>query len=183
MRGKKFSKHVKFSVKDRTILICGHILPTTPLLIAKAILKIAIANERKKIRVFISSSGGDFHASLQIYQFFAHLPVKLETVACDEVASGALLILQGGKKRFAFTNSKLRFHEAVLDLTDGSYSTKKIKEMISEIDLVNAAQLLILTARGMPVSSIFNSFKHEDMLTAEDALKLHLIDGIIKDKF
>ena len=179
-------RHVICNIEKRFIFLREGIFPITQTLITNAIKRLQDADPNKKINFYITGVGGDSHVSFRIYQAMRRTSMVVNTICVDFVKSGSLLISQAGKKRFATEETKFIFHMA-RDTEDGIMEVLKNEDLNGEkhlkmaknLFLLDAMQLLILGEKGRPFSEIKNLLSTNAEISAEKALQLNLIDGIL----
>ena len=143
---------LRYDLKNRRIYLVGEVIRGMSRLVEKAIYLMQKKDPRAPIGMFLSSDGGSYPESLEIYQIILNSRARIDVMVADKAFSGASLILQAGKKRIAFPEAKIGFHR------------------------------FIYTRRGRPVEKILELFNLGAQFTARTAKKLHLIDEIIKAK-
>ena len=175
------AQHVICDIEKRFIFLRGQIKPISAILIENALQRLVKHNASLPICFFISSAeGGDAYASLRIFQMIRHSPLVINTIAVGVVYSGALLILQAGKKRFAVSGTKHNFHMAEDTFLKGQvFNAQRYMAAVDTLMLIDAGQFLIFTERGRPVAEIKRLFRSNAKISAQKALKLNLIDGIV----
>lgn len=55
----------------------------------------------KKLKLLISSGGGDVDSAIRIYSYLKALAIEIETIAFGQIDSAANIIYAAGKKRVA----------------------------------------------------------------------------------
>jgi len=173
-------KNVSYSVSSRRIIIQGEITNITATNFEQALKKIILDKKRKPIVVFINSRGGDCFACLKIYHLIEEKSeTPIFTVAFELARSGAFFITEAGRRRFAASRTEFKFHR-----TDNkNHRRMNAIDHLQEADvlmLIDAQQLHIFCRRGRPTKEIFDLFRREATLNEKKALKLKLIDGIVK---
>src|SRR3989344_734783 len=184
MRRKKLPKHVFYNLKKRRVYLNGPIISVTPLLIERAFNKL-ISISAAPAQLLISSAGGDYYATMKIFYFISKVidekKVIVDTVVVDHAVSGAALLSQAGKKKFAYKGATLKFHSAIHPLFEKErYNARMHMEAAFKLFRIDAVQLFIFSYDGRPISKIFQLFDEEAEITAEEAKKYKLIDEIIK---
>jgi ATP-dependent protease ClpP protease subunit len=176
----EISSQVLCDSKKRSIHLKGPIISLTPYHIKRAVRKLTKHDANTPIHLLISSSGGDFYASLHIFQYIKRCSTPIYTIVVEKAVSGALLILQGGKKRYARQGATLGFHNVIHRLrADDVYNSTRYRQQLEELCRIDAIQCLILTKHGRPVNEILKLFGEEARISAKCAKQLHLIDDII----
>ena len=182
------AKHVICDVEKRFIFLNGDIFFITFTLIENYLKELTAIDANRLVNFYINSTGGDFYASLQICHLLRRVPVTINTIAVDFAKSGGLLILQTGEKRFSTNETSLGFHmakvtkdsiENIFKTTDNDVNSRILMELAQELFLIDAQQMIILGERGRPISKIKKLFSRNAEITAQQALKLNLIDGIL----
>ena len=184
MPNKKSPRHVFYDLEKRRIYLIGLITPITPFLIERAFDKLISVNVAP-IKLLISSEGGDYYATLKIFYCISKViderKVIVDTIVVDYANSGAALISQAGKKKFAYEKATIKFHSAVRPFFEKErYNARMHMEAALKLFRIDAVQLFIFSYDGRPVSKIFQLFDEEAEITAVEAKKLKLIDEIIK---
>ncbi|MBU6370459.1 MAG: ATP-dependent Clp protease proteolytic subunit [Patescibacteria group bacterium] len=75
----------------------------------------------KKIRVLISSTGGDVDSAIRIYSYLKALPFEVETIALSQIDSAANIIYVAGQQRIAIKGCRFFLHEGTF--TTGAQTT------------------------------------------------------------
>ena len=179
--GKKRS--VVCDKKRRLIIIQNSITEATPVNFERALLKL-LKKKRKPIIVMVTGPGGDAFASFKIYHIirkYCH-QATITTVGYNKlVCSGALLILQAGEYRFLSKKPVLGMHQA-----EGIFSPNSRMNIhscafhLTLLSRIDGQQLHILTERGRPIKKIYRLFNRDASISPANALRLNLIDGVIK---
>src|SRR3989344_2266392 len=187
--GEILNKRVVYDIKRRFIFLNGDIRFITFTLVENAVKKLQSHNSKKPINFFINTEGGDFYASLQIYQLLKRTPVKFNTIAVDFANSGGFLILEAGDKRFAAgKETTFGFHRAKethgsIDMlfkeTNNDINAQILSACLQELLLIDAQQIIIFSEKGRPISKVKSLFLKNTEISAKQALKLNLIDGIL----
>lgn len=178
--------HVKYNVRERAIYLRGEIKPCTAFLIdraVKAILQDCRCGQ-KFIFFFIDSPGGDFDATMAIWQTFAPLSDQLVTIAHHRAYSGGILLLELGKLRLATVATTFLIHSACVEVPwKNSYlNSAESLEIFNQSSILNYDQFKILTMHGGIASQILPMFssKNDTIFGVRKAIQLKLLDGVIK---
>lgn len=75
----------------------------------------------KKLKLIISSSGGDVDSAIRIYAYLKALPIEIETIALSQIDSAANIIYAAGSKRVAIAGCRFFLHEGTF--TSASQTT------------------------------------------------------------
>lgn len=175
---------VRYNLKHRRIYLVGEVVCGMSRLVENAINLMQKKNPRARIGVYLSSIGGLYPESLEIYQIIWNSQARIDVIAVDKAFSGAFLILQAGERRMAFPEATMRFHKAegMPNLKNANLNAEGFFNMAVECIEIDAMQRLIFTVRGRPVRKVLQLFHNEAEITADDAKRLHLIDKILDPK-
>lgn len=138
-----------------------------------------IKDKTKTIKIYINSPGGDIYSCLGLYDVIQHYIKQgyiIETINVGLAASAAAIILLSGSRghRFSMPNCSILLHQPssgtygtitdmMIDLKEGERLKKKLNEIVEK----NASPELI------------NSMERDMWLSAEEALKMNIIDKIL----
>lgn len=130
------------------------------------------------IVLFISSPGGSVLAGNKLISVMEYTKNPVYTVCVDLCASMAAIIHQYGHKRLAYKRALLMFHDA-----SGS-AQGEVKKMLSMLNTIekglDKADTYIANKSNMSKEAFEKLTAHDLWIDAEDALKLNLVDGVIK---
>ena len=168
-------------LKDRIIFLGEEVNQTTASLIVAQLLFLESEDPDKDIYLYINSPGGSITAGMAIYDTINYIKCPVSTICIGMAASmGAVLLTSGTKgKRFATPNSEILIHQPLIGGGGLSGQTTEIK--IHADHMVKTREKLnkILSERtGQPLEVINRDTERDNYMTAEEALKYGLIDGI-----
>ena len=137
----------------------------------------------KEIYLYINSPGGSITAGMAIYDTINYIKCPVSTICIGMAASmGAVLLASGTKgKRYATPNSEILIHQPLIMGGGIQGQTTEIK--IHADHMVKTREKLnkILSERtGQPLDVINRDTERDNYMTAEEALKYGLIDGIME---
>lgn len=93
-----------------------------------------VGDERKKIRIFITSNGGDVVAGFAILDAIRSSKTLVETIAIGCAASMGVLLLMGGHIRKAYPNTVLLIHDGSLGAHGTSNKVKSTMAFYDKLD-------------------------------------------------
>ena len=134
---------------------------------------------KKDITFYVNSPGGQVTSTMAMYDTMQHVKPDVSTVCLGMAASGAAIILMGGKKgkRFALKHSEIMIHQP-LGGTEGQATDIAIHaEHI--IKMKNVLNELIAFHSGKKLDQVKLDTERDKFLTAKEALDYGLIDKII----
>lgn len=171
-------------VKDRVVFLSGEegINSDDATALSATLLYLNHQNKTKDISIYINSPGGSVSDGLfTIYDTMQFIEAPIKTVCMGEACSaGAVLLAAGTKgKRLAFENSTIMIHELQIGGMSGTASEiERESERVKRLNHKIIQTIAIHT--GQSVEKVKSDVKNDFYLTAEEAVKYGLIDGLVK---
>ncbi len=156
------------------------------------------------IKIYMDCRGGDVDPGFGIYDFIKTLKSKVHIIVIGQCMSMASIILQAANKRIMSKNSCLMIHDGSLAIDAESKSSERYAEyakfqrfityeifaekmknvkrnsrLPKKIKDIMERNKMLFNGRGFSVNEIENLTTTDLYLTAEEALKLNLIDEIL----
>lgn len=172
-------------LKDRIIFMGEDVNPTSASLVIAQLLFLESEDPDKEIFLYINSPGGSITDGMAIVDTMNYIKCPVSTICVGMAASmGAVLLACGEKgKRFALPNAEILIHQPLIGGNGISGQATEIK--IHADHMVRTREKLnkILSDRtGKPLETIEKDTERDNYMTAEEALKYGLIDGIMDRK-
>jgi len=169
-------------LKDRIIFLAEDVNDTTASLVVAQLLFLESEDPDKEIQLYINSPGGSISAGMAIVDTMNYIKCPVSTICIGMAASmGAVLLTCGDKgKRYATPNAEIMIHQPLIGGGGLSGQTTEIK--IHADHLVKTREKLnkLLSEKtGQPLEVIERDTERDNYMTAEEALKYGLIDGIV----
>ena len=171
-------------LKDRIIFLGEDVNPTSASLVI-ALLFLESEDPDKEISLYINSPGGSISDGMGIVDTMNYIKCPVSTICIGMAASmGAVLLAAGEKgRRFATPNAEILIHQPLIGGNGISGQTTEIKihadHMIKTREKLNK----FLSARtGQSLETIEKDTERDNYMTAEEALKYGLIDGIMEKR-
>ena len=136
----------------------------------------------KDIFLYINSPGGSITDGMAIYDTMQYIKSDVCTICVGMAASmGAVLLAAGAKgKRYALPNSEILIHQPLIAGNGISGQATEIKihadHMVRTREKLNK---LLSERTGQSLETIERDTERDNYMTAEEALKYGLIDGIM----
>ena len=170
-------------LKDRIIFLGEEVDQASANVIVAELLFLEAEDSEKEIYLYINSPGGSITAGMAIYDTINYIKCPVSTICIGMAASmGAVLLASGTKgKRYATPNSEILIHQPLIMGGGIQGQTTEIK--IHADHMVKTREKLnkILSERtGQPLDVINRDTERDNYMTAEEALKYGLIDGIME---
>ena len=172
-------------LKDRIIFLGEDVNPTTSSLIIAQLLFLESEDPDKEIYLYINSPGGSITDGMGIIDTMNYIKCPVSTICIGMAASmGAALLAAGEKgKRFATPNAEILIHQPLIG--GGGISGQATEVKIHADHLVKTREKLnkFLSERtGQSIETIEKDTERDNYMTAEEALKYGLIDGIMEKR-
>ena len=171
-------------LKDRIIFLGEDVNPTTASLVIAQLLFLESEDPDKEISLYINSPGGSITDGMGIVDTMNYIKCPVSTICVGLAASfGAVLLANGEKgKRYATPNSEILIHQPLIGGQGGGISGQATEIKIHADQMIKTREKLnkLLSDRtGQPLEVIERDTERDHYMTAEEALKYGLIDGIM----
>ena len=171
-------------LKDRIIFLGEEVNQTTASLVVAQLLFLESEDPDKEIFLYINSPGGSITAGMAIYDTMNYIKCPVSTICVGMAASmGAVLLTSGEKgKRYATPNSEILIHQPLIS---GGLAGQTTEIKIHADHMVKTREKLnkILSEKtGQPLEVINKDTERDNYMTAEEAFKYGLIDGILEKR-
>ena len=135
----------------------------------------------KKLKILISSIGGDVDSAIRIYSYLKALPIEVETIAFSQIDSATNIIYSAGVKRIAIKGCRFFLHEGTF--TTGAQTTtlhNHEETLVIFQELLKKHIGILSKETGKGESEIKELFKASTILSAEKAKELGLVHEILE---
>jgi len=169
-------------LEERIIFIGGAITDETANVVIAQLLHLENENSEADISIYINSPGGYVHSTLAIYDTMKYVRPDVSTYCMGMAASGAAVLLAGGKKgkRFSLPNSKIMIHQPMTEISGQATDIKihaaeilKMKRKLNEI---------LSKETGQPIAKVEQDTERDFFMTGAEAKKYGLIDGVVEER-
>jgi ATP-dependent Clp protease protease subunit len=169
-------------LKDRIIFLGTSITDEVANIIVAQLLYLYSDDPEKEIMIYLNSPGGSVSAGLAIYDTMQYVGCPISTICLGQAASMAAVLLSAGTKgrRFALPNSRVLIHQP-LGGVQGQASDIEIhaKEILR---LRETLSKILAEGTGQTIKKIKEDSDRDYIMTADDALKYGIIDGVMEPK-
>ena len=171
-------------LKDRIIFLGEDVNSTSAILIIAQLLFLESEDPDKEISLYINSPGGSITDGMGIVDTMNYIKCPVSTICVGLAASfGAVLLANGEKgRRFATPNSEILIHQPLIGGQGGGISGQATEIKIHADHMIRTREKLnkLLSDRtGQSIETIERDTERDHYMTAEEALKYGLIDGIM----
>ena len=171
-------------LKDRIIFLGEDVNATSASLVIAQLLFLESEDPDKEIFLYINSPGGSITDGMGIVDTMNYIKCPVTTICVGLAASfGAVLLANGEKgKRFATPNSEILIHQPLIGGQGGGISGQATEIKIHADHMIRTREKLnkLLSEKtGQPIEVIERDTERDNYMTAEEALKYGLIDGIL----
>lgn len=169
-------------LKDRIVFLGEDVNSASAGLVIAQLLFLESEDPEKEIYLYINSPGGSITDGMGIVDTMNYISCPVSTICVGMAASmGAVLLASGEKgKRFATPNSEILIHQPLIGGGGLSGQTTEIKihadHMVKTREKLNK---LLSDRTGQSLETIQRDTERDNYMTAEEALKYGLIDGIM----
>lgn len=169
-------------LKDRIIFLGEQVDASSAGVVIAQLLFLESEDPDREISLYINSPGGSITDGMAIVDTMNYIKCPVSTICVGMAASmGAVLLACGEKgKRFATPNSEILIHQPLIGGGGISGQTTEIKihadHMVRTREKLNK---LLSERTGQPLEIINRDTERDNYMTAEEALKYGLIDGIM----
>ena len=169
-------------LKDRIIFLGEDVNATTASLVIAQMLFLESEDPDKEICLYINSPGGSITDGMGIVDTMNYIKCPVSTICVGLAASfGAVLLANCEKgRRFATPNAEILIHQPLIGGNGIAGQTTEIKiqaeHMIKTREKLNK---LLSDKTGQTIETIEKDTERDHWMTAEEALKYGLIDGIM----
>lgn len=166
-------------LKERIVFLGEEVNDTTASLIVAQLLFLESEDPGKDINFYINSPGGSVTAGMAIYDTMNYIKCDVSTICIGMAASMGAFLLAGGTKgkRYALPNAEVMIHQPsggargqATDIKIVADNIMRTKRKINEILAANT---------GKPLEVIEVDTERDFYMSAEDAQKYGIIDGIL----
>lgn len=167
-------------LRDRIIFIGSAINDHVANLVIAQLLLLDSEDEKKDIKIFINSPGGEVNSALAIYDTMQFVKPEIQTICLGLAASAASVLLAGGTKgkRYSLPNSRIMIHQpwggAQGQATDISIQAKEILYIKDKLNEIMAKHT------GQKKEKIETDTERDFFMSAAEAITYGLIDEVIK---
>ncbi len=172
-------------LKDRIVMLSEDVNPATASLIVAQLLFLESEDPDREINFYINSPGGSITDGMAIVDTMNYIKCPVSTICVGMAASmGSVLLASGAKgKRFATPNSEILIHQPLIGGGGLSGQTTEIKihadHMVATREKLNK---ILSETTGQPIDVIERDTERDHYMTAEEALKYGIIDGILESR-
>ena len=169
-------------LKDRIIFLGEDVNATTASLVIAQLLFLESEDPDREINLYINSPGGSITDGMGIVDTMNYIKCPVSTICVGLAASfGAVLLANGEKgKRFTTPNAEILIHQPLIGGNGIAGQTTEIKiqadHMIKTREKLNK---LLSDKTGQNIETIERDTERDHWMTAEEALKYGIIDGIM----
>ena len=171
-------------LKDRIIFLSEDVNQTSASLVIAQMLFLESEDPDKEISLYINSPGGSVSDGFGIVDTMNYIKCPVTTICVGMAASmGAVLLTCGEKgKRFATPNAEILIHQPLIGGQGGGISGQATEIKIHADQMIKTKEKInkLLSERtGQPIDVIERDTERDHYMTAQEALKYGLIDGIM----
>ena len=165
-------------LSDGVLFIKGTI--DTAMAVRFASCMLMLSKERRDVRIYICSEGGEVNAGLMMYDVMQSFQGKMEVFCIGRAASMAAVLLAGGQKgrRYILPHSRVMIHEPLIagGLGGSASSIERTAKSILEVrDITNG---ILARHTGHTLQEVNKATELDNEMTAQQAVDFGLCDEI-----
>jgi ATP-dependent Clp protease protease subunit len=135
----------------------------------------------KKLKIIISSTGGDVDSAIRIFSYLKALSIEAETIAFSQIDSAANIIYAAGGKRVAIRGCRFFLHEGTFTTGTQTTTLHNHEEMLTIFNELLKKHISILSKEtGKKEKEVKKLLAESTILTAEKAKDLGLVHEIVE---
>lgn len=167
-------------LEERIIFIGGPITDETANIVIAELLYLENESMEKDISIYVNSPGGYVHSTLAIYDTMRYVRPEIQTVCVGMAASGAAIILAGGKrgKRFALPNAKIMIHQPMTEISGQATDIKIHADEV--LNLKRRLNEILAKETKQPISKVEKDTDRDFFMTSAESRKYGIIDTVIE---
>ena len=136
-------------------------------------------NDRKPIKLFINSSGGDVQVMWSLINAIKLSKTPVYTIVYCIAMSAAAHILAAGHKRYAMPGSTILVHSGSCQFGGDLEKVESAKKYYDALS--RSANDLLLAQTKIPAKDLKKKGAVDWYMTSEDALKYGIVDAVVDD--
>lgn len=169
-------------LRDRIIVLDEGVEEKTATMICAQLLFLQSENPQAPVWIYINSPGGVVTDGLAIYDTMRHVSCPVGTLCMGQAASMAAVLLASGQRgmRLALPSSRIMIHQP-----SGGFRGQATEAAIHTTEILRLRSILdgiLAEATGMPVETISRITERDAYFSAQEALQMGLVDGIVKSR-
>jgi ATP-dependent Clp protease protease subunit len=134
-----------------------------------------------KLRIFLSSTGGDLDSATRIYFYLKSLPIEVEIIGFGQIDSAANIIFVSSRNRKALKGTRFMLHEGTYTSGNTVGRISLHEESLKVFNAINKQVEDILSLEtGKTISEIKSAMAEVKMLTPEEAVEFGLASEVIE---
>lgn len=135
----------------------------------------------KKLKIIISSPGGDVDSAIRIYSYLKALSIDIETIAFSQIDSAANIIYSAGNKRIAIKGCRFFLHEGTFTTGAQTTTLHNHEESLAIFKNLLKKHIDILSSETGKTSAEINTLlQNSTILSAEEAQKIGLVHEVLE---
>jgi ATP-dependent protease ClpP protease subunit len=138
-------------------------------------------NGATKVKILLSSSGGDTASAFAGYNYLHNLPIHITTYNVGTVDSAAVLLFCGGRERYALPGTRFLIHGNSLTVPPGMpLNASSLDAQLQQIKSLNQMiiQVVSATSNEKMRPNIETAVRDQTILSAEEAKAWGLVQNV-----
>ena len=165
-------------LKDRIIFVAGPIFDGMANAVVAQLLFCQGKKDDEPIHMYINSPGGVITSGMAILDTMQYVTAPIHTYCIGQAASMGAILLAMGDKRYSLPRARVMIHQplggARGQASDIEIQAREILRIKKDLNQMIADRC------GMSLEEIDKATDRDNFLSAEEALKMNLIDEIVE---
>jgi ATP-dependent Clp protease protease subunit len=168
-------------LKDRIIFLGSDVNEASANTIVAQLLFLQAQDPKSDIYLYINSPGGSVYDAMAIYDTMKYVTNDVQTIGIGIQASAAAFLLSSGtkSKRFLLPNSTVMIHQPSSG-TRGKVTDQEI-DLKESLRVKHLMEQIMAKNTGQKQSKIHDDMERDRWMTADDAKRYGIVDGVIDD--
>ncbi len=172
-------------LKDRIIMLGFPVSDEAVNSMIAQIFFLEMESPEKDIHIYINSPGGSVTAGIALYDIMQFIKCDVRTYCIGLAASMGALLLSAGTagKRYILPHSRVMIHQPHTGGTGLSGQVSDIEIQAKEMSLTKKKLTEIYAKHtGNDLETLTEAMERDHYMSAEEALKFHLVDHIVPSR-
>ena len=167
-------------MKEQWYTITGNIDPNTAQQLIMYVNNQLYIGGISKLKILLSSGGGDVDSAIRIYFYLKSLPFDIEVIGLSQIDSAANIIFVAGKKRTAVKGTRFFLHEGSFTIGNPTANLHTHEETLTILkELYNKNINILATETGKTESQIKKALQESTVLSSEKAIEFGILHEIV----
>ncbi len=178
-QGKRSIELESVLLSERDIYLCGEITVETAMNLNMQLLALRRECKDEKIRIWLTSHGGDVRAALAIMDIIKTCGMPVYVIGYASVYSAGALVLAAAQpnRRYCLPNTEIMLHQVSTQVGGNCDSVTRYAEKLKKSDAT--IKSILSEATGKTSEEIEKACAYDNFMIANEALEFGIVDKIV----